>query len=662
MNGHFRNLCRHAGLVFLALACAGLAAADPLFEVTNFADPPSSVTYISGFSGNVATTPVWPAEMGWQGRQIDIAFALPATLPPGTLQYAFEINVNATFDQQVDLVIRAGPTLTSLSIVHSETISSPRVVHAVIPVGLFAAGQTNYIRLFGNGVQVGVGAPSGCQWNRWTLLAESIALPNLDAARQDQLERLTDYVVAAVRPNGLVRDSLTLSPFNAPFHPATPDAAGFALLALCAADRLGLEPGAETLVEKILSAYSGHTPGVTPARNVYGHWWHWLDINTGGQAAGWGDAYTTIGSALLASGAQFAKNHFRDNPTIVARADEIYSTCNFDRMINPALDGRVSVATYYNGNGTGSLVPWNEYMLIVSLALDQPGATRAPVIQHKWLNPANCPKVSYAGIPTLTDSAAFAPAFWVHQAYYFNADFASNPAFMTYFENQRTADALYCTTALNQLYRYGLTAGVSPAGYTADRIFAHTNVFSPEAVAAWGDLDTFLLFYHFQPPDSDPRFRYGLTRVSADDPTWVPYDAGLVDHLFMMFGLVESIEPPFFKQRQAFQTDNDDDGIADAYDNCPDAWNRRQEDGDGDGAGDACACGPIWADADGDGDVDLQDIAALQVCAAAPRETPEACLCFDRDADHVIRAADLAVMTNCLDASGPDVPASGCTP
>jgi hypothetical protein len=94
-------------------------------------------------------------------------------------------------------------------------------------------------------------------------------------------------------------------------------------------------------------------------------------------------------------------------------------------------------------------------------------------------------------------------------------------------------------------------------------------VFSPEAAAAWGDMDAFLEFYNSQFPTSDPRYKYGLVRESATQPNWVPNDAGLVDHLFLLFGLVESIDPDFFAARlfPAFiEGDFDYDGDVDGQD------------------------------------------------------------------------------------------------
>lgn len=609
-----------AAVVLSAHAWAGTT----LFEVTSFADPPWSLTYFDGFSGTIGSTPVWPGEMGWQGDRIDIAFALGDSVPPDADQYRFHVLIDAHYAQSFDLAVLAGPSLEGLVEVHRETVDTPRAYVATIPLARFTPGQTNYIRLQGIGVQVGPGEPSGVGWSRWTLSRTDAPGGELGEIRSDQLVRLTEYVVDAIQPSGLVRDSLPLNPADAPFHPASPDAGGFALLALCAADRLHTLPDAEARVEAVLSAYSGHTPGVTPTRNTKGHWWHWMNVQTGLPEPGWNDNYTTIGSALLVSGALFARNHFVENATIAAYAGEMQSTTNFNAMIHGSLDGRVFLATDANGNAIGTLGPWNEYMLIVSLALRETNNSRAVAVAPKWLDPANAPKISYSEIEMLTDDAgSYAPAFWVQQAHFFNTDFASHGGFEGYARNQQRADALYCADVLAQPFRYGLTAGVDPTGYFADAIGAHHSVYGPEAVAAWGDVSALLDWVQAQPPTSDARYRYGLVRMSSAQPSWIPFDTGLVDHLFLMFGLVESVDPMFFRQRQPFQADADGDGIADAYDNCP-SYNPAQldrADANCDGSvngfdigpfvarlGGATPCGPCAGDVNGDGSVNGFDI------------------------------------------------------
>ncbi len=379
------------------------------------------------------------------------------------------------------------------------------------------------------------------------LMDLSAQAQDLNFARNDQIDRLKNYIVDAIMPSGLVRDSLVLN--GSSFHPASPDAAGFALLGLSALDHLGKLPDAEQRVTNILSAYAGHTPGVNPDRSADGHFYHWLNIANGSRAAGWVDGYTTIGSALLVAGAQFARNHFPDNATIASLTHELTTSIDFNAAIHPSLNGRIYLLMDQNGGGDGGAVnPWNEFMLVESLALRQIGNNdRALAVKDLWLDVANLPKRN----GTLTDNpSSYAPAFWVQQMHFFNGDFRHSPEFEAYFESHRQLDKLYSSNVLGEAFRYGLTAGVSPQGYHADKIGSHpNNVFSPEAVAAWGDMDTFLEFYNSQFPTSDPRYKYGLVRESATQPSWVPGDAGLVDHLFLLFGLVESIDPNFFADR-----------------------------------------------------------------------------------------------------------------
>jgi hypothetical protein len=642
-----------------ALACLTSPTAlraESIFAVSDFADPPWSLTYFSGFSGALGTTATWPAEMGWQGDRIDISFELPATFAAPPLDYRFEMTINARFTQLFAVAILAGPSEDELVQVHYEQVSSPRTLSALIPLSRLRPGRTNLIRIQGVGAAVGEGQPSGIQWNAWSL-ATTDGPVDFDAIRLDQLDRLTDYIIAAIQPSGLVRDSLTLAPGSTPFHPATPDAAGFALLGLCAADHLGIDPFAQDRVRGILAAYSGNAPNVNPDRSADGHWYHWLNIVTGDRAAGWVDGYTTIGSALLVAGAQFARNHFIDDPLIAQYADELTTTTNFNAAIHPSQDGRVYLLMAENGGGQpGELRPFNEFMLVVSLALRETSNQRALAVSNLWLSPATMPKRSYASIPTLTDNPnAFASAFWVHQMHFFNADFASNRELEGYFYNHRVADQLYCATSLAQAYRYGLTAGVDPTGYFADRINDHHFVYAPEAVAAWGDMATLLDFRADQIPTSNGRYRYGMVRVSSQQPTWIPNDAGLVDHLFLMYGLVESIDPLFFVQRQFGQPDEDADGIATAYDNCPARYNPGQLDTNSDGIGDACDCPDPIVDADEDGFVDLRDVVAFQRCVGAAFD--DACVCFDANNDGEVTALDYTTLFACAAGSGPDAPA-----
>ena len=390
--------------------------------------------------------------------------------------------------------------------------------------------------------------------------------PDFNAIRDDQINRLRNYVEDAILPSGLVRDSLVLN--GASFHPATPDAAGFALVALSAFDHLKKLPNAEQRVEDILSTYLGRKPGVVPDRSADGHFIHFMNVETGAPAGnGWDASYSPIGTALLVAGAQFARNHFPGNANIASLTDQLTQSVNFNAAIHPSLDGTIYLDMTKLGGGSGGTVhPFNEYMLVESLALREPNNARALAVKQRWFDTKNLPKRSYSGIDTLTDGGNFAPAFWVHQMHFFNGDFRGSASFEAYFTNQKNADREYAKLSLGEESRYGLTAGVGPQGYFADRVLDHPNtVFSPEAVAAWGDMDTLQHFYSRQVPTTNPSYKYGMVRVSADQPEWVPSDAGLVDHLFLLFGFVESIDPTFFADRvfPALPAEQNADAIGD---------------------------------------------------------------------------------------------------
>jgi hypothetical protein len=435
------------------------------------------------------------------------------------------------------------------------------------------------------------------------LAATSVAAAqDLNAVRDDQINRLKNYVLAAIRPNGLVRDSIVLNNPNGSFHPATPDAAGFALVALSALNQVGKLPDAEQRVVNVLSAYAGQTPGVVPQRSADGHFVHSMNVNTGAYLSPWDDSYTPIGTALLVAGAQFARNHFPGNATIATLTDQLTGSVNFNNAIHPSLSGGIFLDMGAGGGGSGGTVAsWNEFMLVESLALREANNSRALAVKHRWLDTDFIPKKSYAGIPMLTDNVNnYAPAFWVQQMQFFNGDFRHSADFQTFFDNQQQADKLYSANALGQAYRYGLTAGLvpTPEVYNADRIGNHPhNVFSPEAVAAWGDMTTLLQFYNAQIPSSNPSYQFGMVRVSAHQPSWIPPDAGLVDHLFLLFGLVESLHPNFFADRVfpgLAPGDYNADGVVDADDYGE--WRKTFG-----------SQTQLWADGNGNGRVDTAD-------------------------------------------------------
>src|SRR4051812_6384105 len=284
-----------------------------------------------------------------------------------------------------------------------------------------------------------------------------LSAQDLNAMRDDQINRLKNYSVDAILPSGLVRDSLVLDPNGSSFHPATPDAAGINLFALAALDYLGKLPDAQQRVISILSAYAGQTPGVAPDRSADGYYTHFMNISTGAKAGGgWDASYSPIGTALLVAGAQFARNYFSSNATIASLTDQLTHSVNFNNAIDPGLNGFVYLDMTKAGGGGGGVVrPFNEYALVETLALREANNQRALAVKHLWFDPDFIPKKNFGAYTTLTDNAStFAPAFWVQDMQFFSGDFRDNPAMEAYFTAQQQADKLYSSSTLGQSFRY----------------------------------------------------------------------------------------------------------------------------------------------------------------------------------------------------------------
>ena len=385
----------------------------------------------------------------------------------------------------------------------------------------------------------------------WLLLANYVAAQDLNAVRDDQINRLKNYVVAAIQPSGLVRDLDRAQQSQRQLPPR--DARRRRLRAPVACR---IRPPRQNARRG--STGRAHPQGLRrpeprrhagPLRRRPFRPLH--ERGQRGVCHGLGPFLHTDRHRAAGCRHQFAANHFSDNANITSLANQLTDSVNFNNAIAPSLSGGIYLNMGKAGGGTGGTVSsWNEFMLVESLALREAEQRTRPRREAPLARYRHIPKKSFAGIPTLTDNpSTFASGFWVQQMHFFNGDFRHSDEFEQFFENHRDADKMYSETLLGEEFRYGLTAGLvpEPQVYNADRIFNHPhNVFSPEAVAAWGDMDALLQFYNQQIPTSNPAYQFGMVRVSAEQPAWKPPDAGLVDHLFLLFGLVESLDANFF--------------------------------------------------------------------------------------------------------------------
>ena len=159
-------------------------------------------------------------------------------------------------------------------------------------------------------------------------------------------------------------------------------------------------------------------------------------------------------------------------------------------------------------------------MLVESLALREANNARALAVKHRWLDTDIIPKKSYAG-----HSHADRQSGRICSRVLGAADALLQRRFSP---QRRFRDVLHESASRPtssipaapsaQAFRYGLTAGrqsrrrLSRTESAIGSIHHPNNVFSPEAVAAWGDMNTLLQFYAAQvlpTNDSQLQVRHG---------------------------------------------------------------------------------------------------------------------------------------------------------
>ena len=203
------------------------------------------------------------------------------------------------------------------------------------------------------------------------------------------------------------------------------------------------------------------------------------------------------------------------------------------------------------GGGSGGVVrPFNEYMLVVSLALRKAENARALAVKHLWFGSDQILKKSYGSHATLTTRPPCIDSFV--GARHALLQWRLSP-------QSRVGSVFRAATAGGQALFVFVVGPVIPlrfdGGGCSRRLQRRSDWRSPRhgffarSSGGMGRLATLHRFYTQQAPASDPRYRYGMVRVSAERPGWIPTDTALVDHMFLLFGLMESLHPTFFTDR-----------------------------------------------------------------------------------------------------------------
>jgi hypothetical protein len=345
------------------------------------------------------------------------------------------------------------------------------------------------------------------------------------------------------------------------FHPATPDGACWAVLALLMNDEINHDPSAQSEVATILRRYAGRAPdGIVPLRNADGIYWHWIEPTTGNARAGWASEFSTMSTMKIVLAADRARARFPSNADIRASADAIICGIqNWDSYFTP--DSRMYLVGTSSGPAPGSQSSgWHEGVLFADEA-GAFGSLNATLARSRWLDRSPWPLGAYlAGRPVTSNAfGTFLPTFVTMYPLLTIRAFRDDLAWRTNVDNLRASHGAWTddhAPRWNTVFSAGTTKSQwAGGGYHADSLSNHPGDLStftsllalsagnggsggrvPEAIGA----------YNAYRRGARQAFQGGasiLYRRSSMDPAYLPNSAGLPDVTIGALGLAEVLSP-----------------------------------------------------------------------------------------------------------------------
>lgn len=346
------------------------------------------------------------------------------------------------------------------------------------------------------------------------------------------------------------------------FHPATPDAAAWAVLLLIASDEVNGDPSAQTTARTILTRYGGlAADGIKPSRTADGVFRHWIDPYTGGVKGTWDPEFATMSTMKIVLAAARAKAHWPADVQIRDAADAIIcAVTNYDAYFSgPAF----AMALRGNAGGGGNFFAagFHEGILFV----EQGGAYGGVNAQNAWgfwSSRGNFASASLlTGRTTATNvGGSFLPAFITMYANQLIGTFRSDPSWADHTRNLRASNAAW-TDDNGPKYNTVFSAGTTRSdwgGYHADSLTDHpgdvTTFTSLEAMCAGTAVGSTagpqsaeaVAAYHAYRMGARQTFVGGasiLYRRSNVDQAYQPDSAGMPDVAIGGLGLAELLKP-----------------------------------------------------------------------------------------------------------------------
>ena len=295
---------------------------------------------------------------------------------------------------------------------------------------------------------------------------------------------------------GMYRDSILLDG-GQPYHPASTAAIGMGMIATCIASDMHWISQQEAIanITLTLSSLSHKTPGFTPDTNSCGFIRHFFNMDTGKNE--WDSEYSTIDTALLMSGALFARNWTRVNgiegfKEIESLVDGLWKGINWTKFVADPSTGLFYMILDENcvGLQNSTLHPFNEYMIVAYYAYEQElqaGVSLAgTALWNKYYSSTNyLPIIKYKDYPLLFDNhQGYLSSFVIQFTYYHIRRFRGSKDYMGYLLNGMSGDREWWLTKQDDEYIWGLGAGAGvEVGYHADAIDRNPSlVISPHIV------------------------------------------------------------------------------------------------------------------------------------------------------------------------------------
>jgi hypothetical protein len=340
------------------------------------------------------------------------------------------------------------------------------------------------------------------------------------------------------------------------FHPATPDAAGWAVLLLMMNEQVYGDPLAQSQVRQILVRYAGlASDGIRPTLTADGVMRHWIDPFTGQAKAGWDPEFATLSTEGIVLAASRARTRYPSDGAIQQAAAQIVcQERNQDAYFQAGTDAVYLKGLVGGGPDTSSASrPFSEAILLAE-QLGFYGHAGAGAAYARWLNRANWPTATYLTERPITGDAAgqFQAAFTSLYPLLLQPAFRAGPAWQAQVATVRDSNAAW-TDDNGPRSATVFSAGTTKAewgGYHADTLADHPGDVASfpalMALSATGRRAEAVGAYNAYRRGARQTFLSGasiLYRRSSVDPAYQPNSAGLPDVALGALGLAELIQP-----------------------------------------------------------------------------------------------------------------------